>query len=189
VGEPQSKANNFNSCIATLRRLLGDEPFARVVGELPPETRAIVEKPPLATTWIPTRHLAAVIQTVGGGVFANDEARIVEWARKAVGSDLRTVYKVFIRFMSPAFVIERAARIWTTYTHDNGTMRAAVVDGHTCEVYYNDLSATVVSPLYWAWQRGTIHAAADATGVKDVRVETVSGGGHGRDCVLRVRWR
>jgi hypothetical protein len=189
VGEPQTKANNFNTCVGTLRRLVGDDAFARVVAALPSETRAVVQKPPLATTWVPTRHFAAVIETAGRELFGGDEERVVDWSRQAVRSDLRTVYKMFIRFLSPAFIVERAARLWTTYTLDNGTMRAAVVGERMCEVYYEGLGADVVSPLYWAWQRGTIHAAADATGVKDVRTEAVRGGGRTRDLVLRVSWR
>jgi hypothetical protein len=189
VGEPQSKANNFNSCVATLRRLVGEERFVKVVAALEPETQAIVHHPPLATAWVATRHFAAVIETAGCDAFDGDEARVVDWARQSVGRDLRTVYKLFIRFLSPSYVIERAARVWSTYTRDNGTMRAAVVGERTCEVYYEGLAATVVSPLYWAWQRGTILAAADASGVKDARAETVSGGQRERDCVLRITWR
>jgi hypothetical protein len=189
VPEPQSKANNFNTCVATLRRLVGDERFAQVVAALPPETQALVHKPPLTTTWVPTRNFAAVIETAGRELFASDETKIVDWARRAVASDLRTVYRFFIRFLSPSFVIERAARVWSTYTHDNGTMRAAVVGERTCEVYYQGLAAEVVSPLYWAWQRGSILAAADASGVTEARAETKTGGGHERDCVLRITWR
>jgi hypothetical protein len=189
VGEPRSKANNFNTCVATLLRLVGDERFARVVDKLGPETQAMVRKPPLATTWIATRNLAALIETAGRELFGGDETKIVDWARQTVGTDLRTVYRFFIRFMSPSFVIERAARVWSTYTQDNGTMRAAIVAERTCEVYYEGLAAEVVSPLYWAWQRGTILGAADATGVKDARAETVSGGGRERSCVLRISWR
>jgi hypothetical protein len=189
VGAPHSKANNFNSCVATLRQMVGEEPFARVVAALPSETQALVHKPPLPTTWIATQHLACVIETAGRELFSSDEERVVDWARQAVGRDLRTVYKVFIRFLSPTFVIERAARVWSTYTQDNGTMRASVVGERLCEVYYDGLASEVVSPLYWAWQRGTIAAAADASGVKDVRVATARGGGRERDCVLRVSWR
>jgi hypothetical protein len=188
VGEPRSKANNFNTCVATLLRLVGDERFAQVVAKLAPETQAIVHRPPLATTWIATRHFAAVIETAGRELFGSDEAKIVDWARQAVGSDLRTIYRFFIRFMSPSFVIERAARVWSTYTQDNGTMRAVVVGDRICEVYYQGLGAEFVSPLYWAWQRGSILAAADATGVRNARAETLSGGGHERDCVLRISW-
>jgi hypothetical protein len=188
-GEPQAKATNFNSMAATLRRLLDEATFGAVVSALSAETAALIERPKLAITWIPTRQFVELLETAGRVAFAGDEKRVEEMGRQSVGGDMRTVYRVFIRLLSPLFVMERAAKLWGTYTRNNGTMRAVSVDEHTADVYYEGLSEQVVSPIYWAFQRGAVRAVGEATGIKDVRVEMRAGGGRSRDCTLRVTWR
>jgi hypothetical protein len=187
-GEPQAKATNFNSMAATLRRLLDETTWGHLVEQLTPETARLIDQPRLTMSWVPTRHFVELLETAGRVAFAEDEARIEEMARQSVGGDMRTVYRVFIRILSPHYVMERAARLWSTYTHNNGTMRAVAVGERAAEVHYEGLAATAVSPTYWAFQRGAVRAVAEATGIKDIRVATVSGGGHARDCTLRVSW-
>jgi hypothetical protein len=187
-GEPQAKATNFNSMALSLRKMLDADSFARVVASLSPATRQMVETPKLPMSWIPTRAFMELLDAAGRIGFAGDEARVEEMARRAVGGDMRTVYKMFIRMFSPQFVMERAAKLWGTYTRNNGTMRAVAAGERAADVHYNGLSPVVANPTYWAFQRGAVRAVGEATGIKNVRVETVSGGGRSGDCVLRVSW-
>jgi hypothetical protein len=187
-GEPQAKATNFNSVATTLRRLLDEVTFRALVSALSRETAALIEQPKLPMTWIPTRQFVELLETAGRVAFAGDEKRVEEMGCQSVGGDMRTVYRVFIRLMSPQFVMQRAAKLWSTYTRNNGTMRAVAVDAHTADVYYEGLNAQAVSPIYWAFQRGAVRAVGEATGIKNVRVETRAGGGRARDCTMRVTW-
>lgn len=186
--EPEGKASGFNSAVATLRQLVTPEAFQRVVAALPPETVELIEHPPLSLAWISTAHFRALVDAAVAQLFDGDESRLVEWGRRAVAHDLRTIYKVFIRFLSPRFVIERGARLWDTYQRNFGHAEAEVDGDNGCIVRYDGLPLAYTSPAFWAYQRGALHGVMDATGMKNVVVELVAGGGNTGHARFRVSW-
>ena len=101
--------------------------------------------------------------------FGDDERKFEEWGRLAMLVDLRTIYKMFIRFLSPQFVIERGAKLWETYARNQGSVRA-VADGPSAAIVtYEGLPPELVSPLFWAYQRGVLLGVMEATGMKQMR--------------------
>lgn len=189
MGEPEGKASGFNSAVATLHKLVGTDAFEALVATLPPETIDVIRHPPLPLAWIPTTHFRALVDAAVARPFAGDESRLVEWGRRAVAQDMRTIYKVFIRFLSPRFVIERGARLWDTYQRNFGRVAAEVDGDQACLVRYDGLPLAYISPAFWAYQRGALHGVMDATGMKDVTVELVAGGGATGHARFRVSWR
>ena len=182
------KGTGFASATAALREVAGETAFSRMVPLLPPATQALVNRPPLPMTWVEAVRFAELLDVAARELLANDERRAQAAARVAMGNDLRGVYKIFIRLLSPTYVISRGAKMWDTYQRNNGTVRSESVGERAAEVHFVGISPELSIPMFWAWQRGVLQAIGEATGIQNVRVDTVSGGGHTNTCVMRASW-
>jgi hypothetical protein len=189
VAEPEGKGSGFNRAVQTLRRMVPPEAFERMAATLPEDTVALIRRPPLSLAWIPTRHFTTMLRAAEAQLFGGDEQQLADWGRQAVLGDLRTIYKMFVRFLSPQWVIERGARLWETYVRNQGHVEAMPVGDDACEVRYAGLPADLVSAGYWAYQRGALRGVMEATGMKQIDVELLEGGGQASHARFRVRWR
>jgi hypothetical protein len=165
VGEPPRKALAFNSVAREIRALADEAKWASLVARLPPATRAL---------------LAHEV------VFDSDEKRTAEVGRRAVVSDLNFVHKMFIRFASPEFVLGRAARLWSSYWRDNGTVSVVRERPGRAQVRYEGLRHA--TPLFWTVQGGTLRGLAEATGFADVKVTILDGKRSPSNCLVQVEW-
>src|SRR3954454_14613668 len=98
--------------------MLPPDELERVIAPLSAQAAELVRRPPLPVAWIGITNFPELVASVRGHAFGRDEAKYVEWGRQAILIDLRTIYKVFIRFLSPQFVIERGTKLWQTYTRN-----------------------------------------------------------------------
>ncbi|MGZ3429138.1 MAG: hypothetical protein ACXVCV_20945 [Polyangia bacterium] len=188
MGQPASKGSGFASAVATLRKLLPPETMEHVIAPLSAPTAELVRRPPLPVAWIDVTHFPELLVSVRANAFGADEAKYEEWGRQAMLADLRTIYKVFIRFLSPQFVIERGTKLWQTYTREQGNVRS-VADGDSAAlVIYEGLPPTLVSPEFWAYQRGVLRGVMEATGMKHTMVTTLAGGATATHARFRVSW-
>lgn len=183
---PEAKASGFNSMVAAARNLLGPEAWDRVVRRLPPSTAALVLTPPLPVTWIPVAQYGEVVSTLLTHGFGGDEKRMVELGRRAFLSDVSTIYRVFIKLMSPQHVIERGTKLWLTYNRNNGSLRAQTTGNRRCDVIYEGVVG--VYPGFWSFQRGCLTAAVQATGFTQAQTTLVRGGGRSGDAVFTIEW-
>jgi hypothetical protein len=184
---PLAKAAGFNSVVAVLRDdLLGPERFATVVGKLQPETAAMIKTPPLSVQWIPSERYADLVSSALAHGFGGDEERLVEMGRRAFLHDLKTVYRVFIKFMSPAFVVTRASKLWLTYNRDNGVLTAQPHGDRGCQVSYEKIVA--IYPGFWSYQRGCLLAAVQATGYPKATVTLARPADAGGNATFNVSW-
>jgi len=189
VGEPESKGSGFTSAVIILRKMLGGEILERIVATLSPETAELVRHPPLPVAWIGVGHFPELVRAVKSYGFGGDEKKFEEWGRQAMLNDLRTIYKMFIRFLSPQFVIERGAKLWQTYTRHQGSVRAVSDGPSSAIVTYEGLPPLLVSPEFWAYQRGVLLGVMEATGMKQVAVESLGGAATTTGARFRVSWK
>jgi hypothetical protein len=183
---PLAKAAGFNSVVASLRDgMLDAEAFAKVIGKLPPETAAAIKTPPLSVQWIPCERYGDLVSSALVHGFGGDEERLVEMGRRAFLHDLKTVYRVFIRLMSPGFVIDRATKLWLTYNRDNGLLTARQVGDQRAEVSYEKIVA--VYPGFWSYQRGCLLAAVQATGYSKATAVQSRADRHG-NAMFTIDW-
>jgi hypothetical protein len=184
---PVAKAAGFNSVVAVLRDgLLGADAFATVVGKLPPATAAAIKTPPLPVQWIPCERYADLVSMALMHGFRGDEERLVEMGRRAFLHDLKTLYRMFIKLMSPGFVIGRASKLWLTYNRNNGLLTARQVSEHRCEVTYENIVA--VYPGFWSYQRGCLLAAVQATGYDKAVVGVSRAGTVKGNALFTIDW-
>ncbi len=184
---PLAKAAGFNSVVAVLRDgLLDPSAFATVVGKLPSETAAAIKKPPLPVQWIPCERYGELVSTALVHGFGGDEERLVELGRRAFLHDLKTLYRVFIKFLAPAYVIERGSKIWLTYNRNNGLLIAKRIGDRCAEVSYEKIAA--VYPGFWSYQRGCLLAAVQATGYLKATVVIARPGDADGNALFRIDW-
>ena len=189
MAEPESKGSGFSSAVSVLRKMTAPEAFEQMVATLPPETAELVRRPPLPVAWISSYHFQTLLTAVVRDLFGGDEKKLEDWGRQSLLADMRGIYKMFIRFLSPQFVIERGAKLWDTYTRNQGTARATAVGTAAADVFYTGLPADLCSPAFWAYQRGAVKGVMEATGYKTVTVETLDGGGSAGHATLRISWK
>jgi hypothetical protein len=183
---PATKALGFNSMVKVLREILTPEQYQRFIRRLPNDTAALIAKPPLPLSWIPCRHRADVVTTALTVSFGGDEERLAALGRGALLFDLKTLYKLFIKLLSPQHVMERSASLWLTYNRDNGVVRAVETGPHSCEVHYQEIA--VVYPGFWAYQKGAILGVGAATGFSKTDVRLLKGGRNEGQAVFAVAW-
>ena len=189
MGEPESKGSGFASAVAILRRMVPAESLERVIASLSPETAELVRRPPLAVAWIGAFHFPELARAVRANAFGGDERKFEEWGRQAILIDLRTIYKMFIRFLSPQFVIERGAKLWAQYARNQGRAWGEPDGPSSCLVQYEGLPTELVSPEFWAYQRGVLLGIMEATGMQQIAVETQEGGANMTHARFRVSWK
>ncbi|MGZ3405304.1 MAG: hypothetical protein ACXVAN_02590 [Polyangia bacterium] len=182
-----AKAAGFNSVVAVLRDdLLGADAFAAVVGKLPPATAEAIKSPPLPVSWIPCERYGDLVSSALVHGFGGNEERLVEMGRRAFLHDLKTVYRVFIKLMSPGFVIDRATKLWLTYNRDNGLLTARQLGDRCAEVSYEKIVA--VYPGFWSYQRGCLLAAVQATGYTKATVVVSRPGDANGNAKFKIDW-
>jgi len=189
VSVPESKGSGFASAVMVLRKMVPVETLERILATLSPETAELVRHPPLPVAWIAVHHFPELSRAVRTHAFGSDEKKFEEWGRQAMLADLRGIYKMFIRFLSPQFVIERGAKLWQTYTRNQGSVRALADGDSGALVTYEGLPHELVSPEFWAYPRGVLLGVMEATGMKSIGVVTLAGAATSTSARFRVSWK
>lgn len=168
--EAATKGAGFNSTIATIKAMIGAPAFAKYVESLVPATRALVETPPLAVTWLPIQHWMEMMDNAHRVAFAGDVNLVKTLGQRSVTDDLNRLYRFAIRLATPVFVVERTASLWQSYTRNNGRVVATFADERTAKVRYVDVAAAEID-AFWPFQCGAIHAVLELTGRKAVATQ------------------
>jgi hypothetical protein len=185
--EPEAKASGLHSWIRTVRETVDDAAWARFVDAVPKESQALLQHPPLAITWLPTRVLEPIWQRSTEILFGGDLERVAEVARRQLRADLSTIYRVFLRIATPKFVASRAAALYGTYFRNNGAMSVVAESDHSVDILVADVPNP--TPYFYASLRGSIIGTIELTGVSEVRAVIVSGGNTARSCLFQATWR
>ena len=183
---PEAKAAGFVTVTTVLREMLGPDKFAHVVTKLPSPTAALVKTPPLPLQWIPCDRYAELVSTALTHGFGGDEEQLIEMGRRAFFHDLKTLYRLFVRLRSPAWVIERGSKLWLTYNRNNGLLHTKQIGDRQCQVTYEKVCA--IYPGFWSYQRGCLLAVVKATGYPNATVAFTSGGNTSGDRTLTIDW-
>ena len=183
---PISKASGFISMRNAIQSLISPEQYKALMRALPADTAALVERPPLPVEWLPVRFGKELLETAHKVAFDGNDQLVFETARRALVSDLKTIYRIFIRFLSPQYVIERGAKLYDTYTRHNGSLTVREIGPKSAELTYRNVVDS--TPLVWVYQCGAAYGVLEATGLKDIRVEIKSGGGTSPTCVIHAHW-
>jgi hypothetical protein len=118
---PKAKGTNLLHMRSFVEKSFGPEGWERVLAALSPEDRAVASSV-LASGWydLGTQHrLLRCIDAVHG---SGDLSLAPEVGRYEADQDLSTVHRLFIRFTSPAYVLEKSGEYWRRF-YDTGRWR------------------------------------------------------------------
>jgi uncharacterized protein (TIGR02265 family) len=182
---PTSKAQGFNSFVRTVREEIGPEEWSKVVAELSPATKKLVDSPPMPTSWVNDDHWNELYAVLSRTTFKSTPERYTEIGRRQLHRDLSTLYKMLMHLASPETVVKKAATIYNTYTK-NGRMAADMVGERHAEVKVSDVEDAPAG--VWHNHIGSITGTLECAGAKNIRVTVKDGGGPANFCVYSVRW-
>jgi hypothetical protein len=187
--EPKStarfKGTVFESTRMFTEREFGPTAVERVLAELSEADRAVLTSIQ-AIGWYPVgpvlRYHRSLDQAFGKG----DLALCVRAGRFSAGWSLNTVLKVFLRFKSPTWLIDRATRVWDRY-HDTGRW---VVTAPSQNKFIGELHEFAVRDEgFCARLRGWLAGAVELTGGMNATVIETKCACRGQDrCVFTVTW-
>jgi hypothetical protein len=103
-------------------RKQGEEAFARVLAELSPEARKVMEDGPLETVWYSYDILLDISTTIDRVLGEGDLQLVYEMGSFSCEHNLTGIYRVFFRFGNINFLVDRAAKAWHSQ-YDFGVMR------------------------------------------------------------------
>lgn len=180
------KAAGFNSCIATLRGMVTGPALDELVTVLPRACADLILEPPLAMSWIPLEHAEPIYPLVFEHLFNRDPVKMFELGRAQLRVDMSGIYRMFLRVSTPAFVAARASEIYGVYARDCGTLRPVIEQPHRIELLLE--GRPFPSQAFYYYLRGSVFGAIELTGVKQLSVTIIEGGGISSRCQLRVTW-
>ena len=102
-------------------RELGDGTEERLLVGLDPSDRELYNNA-LAVSWIDVGGAARIYDTAARILYPDSDEPLVDLGRDMAHADLTGIYKVLLRVATIPMVIERAARLWSTY-HKKGDAR------------------------------------------------------------------
>jgi hypothetical protein len=167
MSQPQVKWIGVAGFVEAAKRTLGDEGWQEVMAALPADTRALLDAPPAAISWVDAAHAFALHE----GIVAHAGGRmesVREIARSQVEGDLRGIYRLFVRMATPDFLAQRAASLYGSYWRDHGRVRAERSGPRSMDIIFEDLPH--VRLAFVNAQLGGIQAAFEASGLAGVRV-------------------
>lgn len=104
------KGYAYLSYVTPLRKECEDL-WLRIRDKLPSESRAFFDGEIFADQWYPRTHLHALMHAMELAT-NGDERAFRDLGSRAARYQLKTIYRVFFSFMTPAIVFRRATSIW-----------------------------------------------------------------------------
>lgn len=112
------------SCIHTLemtKETFGQDVLERMKPHLPAASRALLERRLSPVEWLAVSEWQPVNEAILDHLCAGDEQRYIGFFRRVCERDFSTLYKTFLKVLSPTYVLDRTAKLWSTY-NDGGTL-------------------------------------------------------------------
>jgi hypothetical protein len=181
---PKSKGTNLLHMRSYVERMHGPAAWQKVLASLSGEDHAIVSAlSPSGWYELGTQHrlLRAVDQVVGKG----DLALVPEIGRYEADQDLSTIHRLFVRFTSPAYVLEKAGEYWRRF-YDTGKWEVVRGNG-TATGRLEDFG--LVDDAFCAYLGAYIHRMFHLAGARSGLLEhTECRARGGEACVFVGRW-
>lgn len=115
------KGLNLSSRFRYVQEVHGDECARRLLAELAPDTRELLERHVLPHEWVPFSTFIDVNVVADRQLGRGDLSLCREMGAWAAAANLPRIFKLFYRFGSPMFMFERAAKLWSAH-YDSGRM-------------------------------------------------------------------
>jgi hypothetical protein len=178
------KGQSFVGFLATLRKLYGEPAHARVIAALHPDLGAALRSGEIvpmgwySLEWYTSLHRAA--RSVCGDRVSR------EVGREAARSDLNSIYRFVLKFMSPETLLNQSAKVFGLFC-EGGKCTVAAVRKGSARIRYTECPGACRG--MWELVLGTTELMIELCGGKNVKGTAVSGGGDGdSNLVAEFTW-
>jgi hypothetical protein len=154
------KGTIFESVRMFTEQRFGPEAHDRLLAELSDEDRSLLDGLN-ALGWCPAEPILRYHQALDRVYGKGDLELCHEAGRFSAGWAMNTVLKVFLRFRSPNWLIERATSVWGRY-HDSG--RWIITAATDTRLQGELFDFAVHDPVFCARLRGWLLGAVELTG-------------------------
>jgi hypothetical protein len=120
--------------LATVKERGGEQELSKIVKGLSDTSRKVFESPILFSEWYPLDAFAEFLEVDIRETADGDREVLARRSEKVIESQLRGIYKIFVRLGSPGFVITRISAVHETYFR--GVKIVPEVEGHTATIRY-----------------------------------------------------
>ena len=183
-----SKGMGFSQAAGELRRLMDDAAWTACLAAMPPDTRGLIDRPPVPSQWLSVTHFLAMIDSPRRATLANWQELAFGSGRAATKKTFKTVHRIFVQMLDPGWVIRRSAPAWGSYYRDFGGP-PEIVEHSPAHVLFR-FHGTGAHEAFWQHIRGGMAAIGDLTRLKDPEQTLVSGGLDACDTMdLRIAWK
>ena len=120
--------------VAAIKKRAGEGELARILKHVNRETRAILESPLQPSNWYPLDAFVEFLEVDIRETANGDRDVLIKRSEKVIDSQLRGIYKIFIKLGSPGFVITRISAVHSTYF--KGVEIIPEVENHSATIKY-----------------------------------------------------
>ncbi len=160
-----------HNCIVVkkfIEQSFGQDGLAKVFARTGKETREALERTILSSSWQQEKYFLELLRATQE-LFGNDTPDLVfKIGRYCAHNSIATIYKIFLRFGNPGFIIARAGRVWTQI-HNHG---------HLDVVQNNDTSSVgrlydykTPDKLFCQYLLGYLSSALELSGAKNISLK------------------
>jgi len=173
----------FKGSVFVSTRMFADKEFgegahARVLSELPVSERELLSAVQVLD-WVPVEPVLHYHHALDR-MYGNGDLSVCTAAgRFSAGWAINTVLKVFVRFRSPVWLVEKGTSVWGRY-HDTGRWQIERQPGHRILGQLIDFQVRDVA--FCARLRGWLQGAVELTGGKHATVTEPRCVNHGHSC-------
>jgi hypothetical protein len=180
------KGTVFESTRVFTLQTYGPEAVDRVLAELDPTEREIL-RDVQAIGWYPVEPILHYMHALDR-VFGQSDLEVCTRAgHYSAGWSMNTVLKVFLRFRSPVWLIDRATSVWNRY-HDTGKWRVQSLASERMLGELRDFA--VRDPAFCARLRGWLQGAIELTGGEGATVTELRCANRNDDhCAFALEWK
>jgi hypothetical protein len=184
----RTKGTGVNAVSRFVSANWGAEGLKRLAAAMPSlEAAEMVRTGVLVGSWYPFAHLVSLLEQ-GEALFGEGSGTFAKrMGASCADFDLRGVYRIFIRFAAPGYLIERASKVWRQY-YDSGEL--AVIEADPARRVVFELSGFATPHRgHCDTVLGWTERAFELSGVQNVRGEHPSCRARGDcRCLFRVEW-
>ena len=136
--------------------------------------------------WYPVELVTAFHRAVATEFGEDNRAQCVAMGRFSADWALNMFYKLFLRFKSPHWLVERSSKLWSTY-HSTGSWTVLPHTDNSMAAQLRDFA--IVEPAFCCRLQGWFERAAELTGAPGIQIEHTQCRARGHECCeFRGTW-
>ena len=178
---------SFAGVIKYIRNTYGEGGFQKILVSLDPQDRDVVMSKDETLPWYPAHSFINLIRTVDKVYGKGDYALCREIGRFSANDSFTGIYRVFVQFANPRFILNRAALVWRM-VYDSGNAEVLYIEEKAVNFKIKDFD----SPDKALCEEigGYLEKAIGLSGARNVEVSEIkcrcSGGEY---CEYQISWK